>query len=236
MSGRTESLTRQASEADHRRRADSPAEGDGHVEDGGAPEAPDRPRSSGTPSRKRERPLWKRLLSALATLLTVALIVGVAGAAAAWKLGDYRYVPILTNSMAPGMPKGSMAITQPISPGEVREGMVIAFLPPEPWTPDDGNPVVHRVEKLTEPDEGKLVSLETKGDNNEAKDPWKINLNYGGGTYAEVVEVVPKAGTAATELNDIGLFGVGALLFGFLLFAYGVRRLWALRSRRSTPT
>ncbi|WP_369374213.1 signal peptidase I [Streptomyces sp. cg36] len=177
--------------------------------------------------------MLRKTLSLLGTLLTAVLVVGVIGAAVAWKVQGLRYVPILTGSMAPGMPQGALAVTKPIPHQAVREGMVIAFMPPDPWKPKDGNPVVHRVWRITKSDYGNQLTLETKGDHNDATDPWKIHLNSGIGTYAEVATSLPKAGTVAMAVNRIGPIGLASALLGLFLTAFAVRQLRATARYRS---
>lgn len=123
----------------------------------------------------------ERPLGLLGTLLTVMLVVGVIGTAVAWKIQGLRYVPILIARWRPGMPRETMAITKPIPYEEVREGMVVALMPPYPWKPKDGNPVVHRAFQITTSDYGNLLTLETNGDHNAACRPLEDQPQFGSG-------------------------------------------------------
>lgn len=50
------------------------------------------------------------------TLLLVALLTAVAALGVGRFWFDLRYVPVLTGSMAPGMPAGSLAVLTPSTP------------------------------------------------------------------------------------------------------------------------
>ncbi|MFE2553058.1 hypothetical protein ACFXGI_31595 [Streptomyces sp. NPDC059355] len=58
-------------------------------------------------------------------------------------------MPILTGSMEPGTPKGSLVVTEPVRTQDMKAGDVIALMLPEPWTPGDGLPTVHRITGIT---------------------------------------------------------------------------------------
>ncbi len=85
-------------------------------------------------------------------------------------LGLQRYV-ITGGSMTGSIPKGSV-IYSTITPVEqLREGDVITFKPPQ-----KSEPVTHRIMTIRRVKDGRLV-FQTKGDANEAMDPWKFTLN-----------------------------------------------------------
>ncbi|SMH50388.1 signal peptidase, endoplasmic reticulum-type [Rathayibacter oskolensis] len=120
--------------------------------------------------------LLRALLGAVVGLIALAgLAVFVLSA-----LGLVRLVPVLSNSMAPGMPVGSLAVTLPVAQTEVRAGDVIVFTNPDA----PSRRVIHRV-TLVYPEQeaaelrgwsaGELA-LTTKGDNNSSADPWILTL------------------------------------------------------------
>ncbi|MEU2874674.1 signal peptidase I [Streptomyces olivoreticuli] len=157
-----------------------------------------------------------------ANFLLMTLIVAVVALGAGWKAYGLRYMPILTPSMSPVMPQGSLAVTKPIDPKDIREGDVIAFIPPSRWAPKDGKPVVHRVHQLNR--YSVSTAMQTKGDANPGVDPWTINLS-GQGTYAKVATIIPKAGGIAQLLTRGGPLVLVSGLGGLLLAGYGLRRL-----------
>jgi len=100
-----------------------------------------------------------------------------------------RVAIVLSASMEPNMPMGSLAITMPIAAEEVKVGDIIAFAPP--WDPDVT--VSHRVvEVLT--DNG--LSFSTKGDASEDIDPWVMPAEY---VTGRVVFNIPYLGYVANS-------------------------------------
>ena len=118
----------------------------------------------------------RRLLGVIVALVAIAgVAVFVASA-----LGLVRLVPVLSNSMAPGMPVGSLAVTLPVDQAAVRAGDVIVFTDPD--VPE--RRVIHRVTSVySEADAAELrgwtpglLALTTKGDNNPQADPWIVTI------------------------------------------------------------
>ncbi|MBA7618288.1 hypothetical protein ES703_25609 [subsurface metagenome] len=71
---------------------------------------------------------------------------------------------VYSASMAPAMPAGSLAITEPVDPTTIEVGDIIAFNPP--W--DEDVTVSHRVVEILS------TGFVTKGDANEDPDPFVI--------------------------------------------------------------
>ena len=74
---------------------------------------------------------------------------------------------VLSESMKPTMPMGSMAVALPIEPEAIRVDDIITFVPP--WDPDVT--VSHRVIEILE---NGTIAFRTKGDANADPDPWII--------------------------------------------------------------
>ncbi|MFD8980237.1 hypothetical protein [Streptomyces sp. NPDC059564] len=142
---------------------------------------------------------------------------------------EYRYVPILTGSMEPGIAKGTLVITEPVPTREMAAGQVIVLMPPEPWTPSDGLPTVHRIAGITH-GLGGAVHMTTKGDANGSADPWRIDLTDGAGEYARVVYQVPHLGDWIVTVKSLGLLAGISLAAGAVLLWYAAK--WALRLER----
>jgi signal peptidase len=95
-------------------------------------------------------------------------------------LGFHRYV-IISGSMEPTIPVGSVVYDKAVPVAELAVGDVITFVPP----PDYGieSPVTHRIFEISAapPLERAHAAagrmLRTKGDANEDPDPWRILLN-----------------------------------------------------------
>jgi signal peptidase I len=94
---------------------------------------------------------------------------------------------------------------------EVRVGDVLVFHPPA-----DERLIVHRVVKVTPGEAG--PTIETKGDDNDVRDPWKAELQ--GDIAWEVERSVPEVGHLAVlaKRPNVRLLAIGlaALVFLFV--------------------
>jgi signal peptidase I len=129
----------------------------------------------------------------------------------------YRTMTMLTSSMAPQIEPGDITIVTPIAVSEVTEGMVISYHIPVA----DHSVVTHRVVSVESGPAG-TVTVQTKGDANEAVDPWTAQLH--GGTAYQVRAVIPEAGHLIQALRTptiapVLLYGAPTLLVGWLLLS-----------------
>lgn len=74
---------------------------------------------------------------------------------------------VVSGSMAPHMPRGSVVVAVPVSIASVREGDVILFRQPD----DLSRVITHRVSDI---ESDGSVALVTKGDANNTPDPWRV--------------------------------------------------------------
>lgn len=134
-------------------------------------------------------------------LAAIALVLIVAGSAAVLvaHLGGVRWFEVETPSMGRAAPVGTLVVTTPVAPADLRVGDVIAFVPPTAG----GRTYTHRIVAIAA--DG---SLRTRGDLNGATDGWSI-------TPAAVV------GRAALLLP-----GAGFLLRGLPLLLVGNAVVW----------
>src|SRR3954452_17780726 len=129
----------------------------------------------------------------------------------------YRTMTMLTGSMAPEIEPGDVTVVTPISVSDVTEGMVITYHMPV----GDHSLVTHRVIAVQE-GPGGTVTVQTKGDANDAVDPWTATLQ--GDTAYRVRAVVPELGHLIEALrtpvvSQALLYGAPALLVGWLLLS-----------------
>ncbi len=129
----------------------------------------------------------------------------------------YRTMTMLTSSMAPQIEPGDITIVTPITVSEVTEGMVISYHIPVA----DHSVVTHRVVSVESGPAG-TVTVQTKGDANEAVDPWTAQLQ--GDTAYQVRAVIPEAGHLIQALRTptiapVLLYGAPTLLVGWLLLS-----------------
>ncbi len=144
-------------------------------------------------------------------------LLAVAGLAVGPHVFGYRTMTMLTASMAPEIEPGDVTIVTPVAVSEVTEGMVISYHIPI----DDHRVVTHRVVSV-ERGPGGAVSVQTKGDANEAVDPWTATLR--GDTAYEVRAVLPEVGHVIKALRNpviapVLLYGAPTLLVGWLLLS-----------------
>ena len=114
--------------------------------------------SSPTPKKS----LGRRILPALCSITGLVLLLSVIALlipSVLPKFTDYEVCTVISGSMEPVIPVGSMVITEPVEPEYLEKRDIIAYS-------SNGTVVIHRV-KNNYPFEGKLV---TKGDANEQDD------------------------------------------------------------------
>lgn len=129
----------------------------------------------------------------LSTLVLLLLVLVLGGAAWGVVTGQWRAHSVLSGSMEPRLPVGSVAITERVRTTSLEVGDVITFREPD----DPSHLVTHRIVSITEKD-GRL-RYETQGDANDAKDPWIVTLR-GRNSY-RVLADVPWAGYVVTTVR-----------------------------------
>ena len=155
-------------------------------------------------------PWLVRGLLGLAVLAFLGLAVGP-------HVFGYRTMTMLTGSMAPGIEPGDVTVVTPLATSDITAGMVISYHRPI----EDHSLVTHRVVSVTKAPDG-TVTVQTKGDANDANDPWTATLQ--GDTAYQVRAVIPKIGKAiealrAPVVSQVLLYGAPTLLVGWLLLS-----------------
>jgi signal peptidase len=146
---------------------------------------------------------------ATAVVLFLALAIGP-------RLLPYRTVTMLSGSMRPSAPVGSLLVDVAEPTSALKPGQVISFHAPVP-----GHPVVsHRVIEVQHRDGHVLIR--TKGDANSAADPWLAEVH--GNTVWRMRAALPGVGTAVRALRTpsrrwLMLYGVPGVLLVWLLVA-----------------
>ncbi|HEV7726105.1 MAG TPA: signal peptidase I [Modestobacter sp.] len=149
-------------------------------------------------------------------ILVLAIAVFAALAAGPHLLG-YRTMTMLTGSMAPAIDPGDVTIVTPLPVTAVAPGMIISYHIPV----DDHRLVSHRVLTVTDNPDG-TVTVQTKGDANDAPDPWQAVLQ--GDTAWQVRAVIPELGNLIEALrtplvSQALVYGAPTLLAGWLLLS-----------------
>ena len=163
-----------------------------------------------------------RRVAGLALRWTVRLVVTAAALAfALLAIGPhvlhYRTMTMLTASMSPVIDPGDVTVVTPLPVSQVTTGMIIAYHIPI----DDHHLVSHRVIDVQHGPAGS-VTVQTKGDANDAVDPWQATLQ--GDTAYQVRAVIPELGhliqaLRTPVLSQTLVYGAPALLAGWLLLS-----------------
>jgi signal peptidase len=160
----------------------------------------------------------------VADVITTLLgIVGVLAVLAT--LAGVRLVPVLTGSMAPGIPAGSLVLTTHQAAADVRPGQVVAFRPPSAYTArENGRLVMHRIVSVTQTPTG--LQTVTRGDANTSRDPWTLSLSPDAALGRERVSV-PHLGRIVAG----GPLAAACLLLGLAALGLAASRI----TRRAPP-
>jgi signal peptidase I len=176
---------------------------------------------AGTPSASRPAGTPRTVLGAvyrwIARVLMVVAVVAFAGLAVGPHVFGYRTMTMLTGSMAPKINPGDVAVATPLPVDDIAVGMVVSYHIPV----DDHHVVTHRVVAVQHGNDGS-VTIQTKGDANNAIDPWKATLQ--GDSVYRVRAVIPDLGRAIEALRTpvvtkALVYGAPTILAGWLLVA-----------------
>src|SRR5687768_2253866 len=149
--------------------------------------------------------------------IVVVAVVAFAGLAVGPHVLGYRTMTMLTASMAPSIDPGDVTVVTPLAVSDVTEGMVITYHIPI----GEHQLITHRVVSVEHGTDGS-VTVQTKGDNNDAIDPWTATL--AGDTAYQVRAVVPEIGHVIHALRTPAVastlvYGAPVLVAGWLLLA-----------------
>jgi signal peptidase len=144
------------------------------------------------------------------------------------RTGVYRTVSVLTGSMRPRIDPGAMVVVVRESPADLRVGQIITYQSPLP----DHRVVTHRVVAIEHP--GMHPIVQTKGDANNAPDPWKARIE--GRDVWRVRAVVPYGGRVIAALRGPVVRRLSLWLVPLLLAIAWMREIWRTpASARAEP-
>jgi len=118
--------------------------------------------------------------------IIIVIIFGAITFGLSRQVSGYRAFVVMSASMEPEIPTGSLIISKKISPYDVHKGDIVTFIRPD-------NPkeyVTHRIAQTTKLENGVPV-FKTRGDNNNNDDQWTL---VGGGIVGKEIKVVPHLG------------------------------------------
>jgi signal peptidase I len=121
---------------------------------------------------------------------------------------------LVTGSMEPKVPVGSLLVYEKVAPESLRRGDVVSFVKPN----GDGTVTTHRIVDIGSRD-GTPV-FRTKGDNNPVVDPWLIRYEAGQ-EPRRLAHVVPYVGHAVTAAQrPLVRASLLVLVLGWLYVAF----------------
>jgi signal peptidase I len=175
---------------------------------------------AGTPSAQRRAGIRSTLELAYRWLARVVMVIAVlafAGLAVGPHVFGYRTMTMLTGSMAPKINPGDVTVATPLAVDDIKVGMIVSYHIPV----DDHHVVSHRVVSVQH-EPGGSVTIQTKGDANDAVDPWKATLQ--GDTAYQVRAVLPHLGRVIEAFRNplvakALVYGAPILLAGWLILA-----------------
>ena len=133
----------------------------------------------------------------------------------------YRTVTVLSGSMRPTFAPGDMIVVTPEAARDLRVGQVITY-----QIPIDGQEVeTHRVVRILRHGDEPIV--QTKGDANNAVDPWQAALH--GGTLWRYRFRIPLLGYPILALRTPTAHWILVLLLPALLALYALAQVWRPR-------
>lgn len=158
-----------------------------------------------------------RLLAAglAASALLLLLAVGIGP-----RTGGYQFVTVLTGSMRPDMPEGSVVLSTPVAVDRVAVGDVITYRIPV----EDRRVVTHRVVEVVEPG-----VVRTKGDGNKDPDTWIAKLK--GQKVWQARMTVPGAGHALERLREGDTRRLLVWAVPFVLAFLWLRDIWGTHEK-----
>jgi signal peptidase len=159
----------------------------------------------------RHRSATRSALDIARRALDVALLIAALAALAAGVVVFAFHLqlrPVLSGSMRPGYQPGDLAVVRPVDVSALEVGDVVVYHPPG----EGDEAVMHRIASLEREADG--IWITTKGDANDAEDPWG-RARLRGDTAYRVAAVVPKVGYLpvwGAGLRGPLLIGAGLLL------------------------
>ena len=129
----------------------------------------------------------------------------------------YQVHPVLSGSMDPAIPTGSLLVVRPAATTDLRVGDIITFNRPGP----SGTLVTHRIREVVDGPGGR--SFVTQGDANGAPDPWLVPGQGSGWRYALSV---PYAGYGIEALQSYWGHILALVLPAGILGAMMLRGIW----------
>lgn len=164
-----------------------------------------------------------RIASAATTMMVVAAALAL-GAFTFAVASGLKPAVIKSGSMEPMLSRGSLILVKPTPADQLKVGDVITFGNPNTR---DGNTVTHRITTIQNTEKGTVFI--TKGDNNDARDPWNLQLEKDAGVLRHDV---PYVGHLSFFVHSKLGYGMLLIIPVLLLSFASLRSIW---SRAAEP-
>jgi signal peptidase I len=168
--------------------------------------------------KKSKLPL-KPIAKWAAAIVSAALILAALGIMLAPHFG-WRVDKVMSGSMEHALRVGGMIVTRPVQAEDIKTGDIISYR--SPTHPD--TKVCHRVVQILETTP---PSFQTKGDANEAPDPYSV---HAGDIEGKVVFHLPLVGYFAGFARSTTGFILLLIVPGLLIIAGEMRAIWTTLS------
>jgi signal peptidase I len=166
--------------------------------------------------------LGLRLVSRVMALVAIVVAAATLVVSFGSFTNRWRLVTILSGSMEPEIHAGDIVIATPETLEQVQAGQVIVYKAPI----GDRRPVAHRIVRVISPGAHPVVI--TKGDANEARDPWRARLD---GPFVWRARVsIPAMGRLLLFLGRGWVRTMALMLTVFITVWVGLRWIWTAPS------
>ena len=169
---------------------------------------------------------WRRKSVSILTWVALVGALVLAGLMVVPTLLGYERYVIVSGSMVPTIPVGSVVYDEVVPVDDIETGDIITFVPPPEYDIDD--PVTHRVVRISVAGENSSHPgariFQTKGDANEDVDAWQMVLD--GPDQARYARHIPYVGYVYMALQVRWVQVLVIVIPAIALVFYIVVTLW----------
>jgi len=158
------------------------------------------------------------VIAAVAGMLAICVVIP--------RLGGATPYTILTGSMRPDLPPGTLVVVKPVHANEISLGNVITYQ----LKSGESTTVTHRVVSVKYDEDGSPV-FKTQGDANNAPDPKQVIPAQ---VKGKLWYAVPHLGRASNLIDNAQRHAISVVLIGGLLAYAAYMFISSARERRTT--
>ena len=154
----------------------------------------------------------------LGWVVTLAAVAAIALAVVVPRLGGATPYTVLTGSMRPGMPPGTLVVVRPVEAEQISTGIVVTYQ----LRSGDPTVVTHRVVSQGIDGLGQQV-FRTQGDANSVPDEWWVQpVQIVGERWYSVPYLGYVSNVLTGQERQMGIYAVSVVLIGYALSMFGV--------------